>query len=277
MLANTQKHLRLGFEGAAAAIVVSNTLQPLVLLAYIRLFAPSTMECWPGLSIRRSFQNWGPMLKLSVAGVGMVLAEWLAFDILTFSASYLSAEHLAAQSVLMTVCVLMYHIPMPISIAASTRFGNLIGYGALGAARTAWKTHYVIFAFIGVFDIVILTSLRHVIGLIFTDDPKVRLIIAAVAPVVAAAQFFDATAAISNGLLRGLGRQEIGGWVNLVVYYTFAVPLSMFLTYGPPRLELTGLWIGPCLGLAIVTFVLAAYMHMADWQKAHEDARDRDE
>lgn len=270
-------HFKLGFAGAAWAVTISNNLQPIVLAIYIRFFAQSNLQCWPGLDLRRACQNWGPMIKLAIPGVLMTFSEWLAFDILTIAAGHLGAANLAAQSVLMTVVVTIYHIPFPISIAASTRFGNLIGYGALKAARTAWRTHYLIFMCIGTLDVIVLTSCRHVIAAIFTTDDAVRAIVSAVLPITAAAQFFDALLAISNGLLRGLGRQKIGGWVNLGVYYLFALPLSFLLTFGPAKMGLGGLWIGPCSGLACATIIMAAYMRFTDWEKAVEDARAREE
>ena len=111
------------------------------------------------------------MVKLAMPGVVTVLAEWLAFDILTLSSSYLGEEYLAAQSAVMTVSVLIYHIPFPVAVAASTRFGNLIGQNNLGSARVAFNTYYVLFiAIIGVFDIILLTSLRHVIASVFSKD-----------------------------------------------------------------------------------------------------------
>ncbi|ETN43277.1 uncharacterized protein HMPREF1541_02436 [Cyphellophora europaea CBS 101466] len=269
--------LGLGFEGAALAVAISNTLQPIVLALYVRFFAPATLECWPGIQWKRIAQNWGPMIRLSIPGVLMTASEWLAFDILTFASSYLSAEHLAAQSVVMTVCVAIYHLPFPISIVASTRFGNWIGYGALNAARKTWRTHYMLFICIGLCDLALLTSLRHVIAGVFTSDEVVRAIIVRVLPIVASAQLFDALLAISNGLLRGLGRQKIGGWINLAVYYVFALPLSFVLTFGPPKLDIEGLWIGPCLGLGLGAFTMWSYMKLTDWTKAVEDARAREE
>lgn len=217
------------------------------------------------------------MIGLAIPGVLTTWSEWLAFDILTLSSSYLSEQHLAAQSVLMTVAVLMVHIPFPTSIAASTRFGNLIGLGDLVAARTAFNTFYIIFLGIGLFDVTLLTSLRHVIAQSFTDDPVVRNLIVGVLPIVAAAQLFDAMCAISNALTRGLGRQKIGGWVNIFVYYLFGVPLSLLLTFGPSRLELIGLWIGPLIGLGLTAIILYIYMRYADWELAVEEARDREE
>lgn len=269
--------LGLGFEGAALAVAISNTLQPIVLVLYVYFLAPSTLQCWPGMQWKRIGQNWAPMVRLSIPGVLMTASEWLAFDILTFASSYLSTEHLAAQSVVMTVCVAIYHIPFPISIVASTRFGNWIGYGALTAARQTWRIHYLLFVCIGLFDLAILTVLRHVIAGVFTADEAVRVIIVRVLPIVASAQLFDALLAISNGLLRGLGRQKIGGWINLAVYYVFALPFSVFLTFGPPKLDMEGLWIGPSLGLGLGAFTMWSYMRLTDWAKAVEDARAREE
>lgn len=269
--------LGLGFEGAALAVAISNTLQPVVLVLYVRFIAPSTLQCWPGIRWKRIGQNWGPMIRLSIPGVLMTASEWMAFDILTFASSYLSGNHLAAQSVVMTVCVAIYHVPFPISIVASTRFGNWIGYGALNAARKTWRTHYLLFVCIGLCDLALLTSLRHIIARVFTSDEAVRAIIVRVLPVVASAQLFDALLAISNGLIRGLGRQKIGGWINLAVYYVFALPFSFFLTFGPPKLDIEGLWIGPCLGLGLGAFTMWTYMKLTDWSKAVEDARAREE
>jgi multidrug resistance protein, MATE family len=269
--------LGLGFRGAALAVAISNTLQPIVLVLYIAFIAPSTLECWPGLQWKRLGQNWGPMLKLALPGVLMTATEWLAFDILTFASSYLSAKHLAAQSVVTTVAAAIFHIPFPVSIVASTRFGNWIGYGALRAARRTWRTHYWVFICIGLFDLLVVTLLRHVIAVTFTPDKEVRSIIVDTLPIVASAQLFDAMLVISNGLLRGLGRQKIGGWVNLGVYYAFALPLSFTLTFGPPKLGLQGLWVGPSTGLGLGALSLFTYMKFADWEKAVEDARAREE
>lgn len=259
------------------AVAISTLTQPVIFLLYVKVFAPDALDCWPKVNFKNIFQNWGPMIALAVPGVVTTLAEWLAFDILTFSSSYLSEQHLAAQSVLMSISVLMFHLPFPTAIAASTRFGNLIGNGDLIAARKAFNTHYTIFLGIGVFDMILLTAGEHAIASVFTKDPAVKQLIINVLPIVAAAQLFDAMCALSNGLARGLGRQRVAGWANLCVYYLFAVPLSLLLTFGPPRLQLTGLWTGPLSGLGLNAIILYVYMRYADWGKAVEEARRREE
>jgi multidrug resistance protein, MATE family len=208
-----------GLRGAAAATSLTNILQPILLLLYVRFAIPSSLRCWPGLS-REAFKNWRPMIRLAVQGVIMVEAEWLAFDIIfVFASAWLGAKYLAAQSVLFNFSILIYHIPFPASIAASTRLGHLIGSGALGAARIAVTTYYLIFLGIGLFDLSFIMAMRDVIPRVFSDDDEVRSLVSMMMPVLALFQLLDSTTALSNGLLRGLGRQNIGGWVNLLVYY----------------------------------------------------------
>lgn len=217
------------------------------------------------------------MVKLSLPGIVMVEAEWLAFDILTFSASYLSTAHLAAQSVVMTTCMVMFHIPFSVSVAVSTRLGNLIGSGNLAASKIATKAYVVIFVVMGLIDAVLIGATRNVLPRAFSDDEKVITIAASVMPVLAVFQLFDATTALVNGLLRGLGRQKIGGYANLFVYYAIAVPLALFLCFGKPHIELEGLWIGCVVGSALITLSEGAYCKWFVWQEAIDEVKMRDD
>lgn len=69
----------------------------------------------------------------------MVLAEYLAFEVLILASTYISTTHLAAQSILSTVSSLTFQIPFSVSIAGSTRVANLIGATLSDAAKTSGK------------------------------------------------------------------------------------------------------------------------------------------
>lgn len=217
------------------------------------------------------------MLKLAIPGIVMIEAEWLAFEILTFSSSYLSTVHLAAQSVVMTICIVMFHIPFSVSIAVSTRLGNLIGAESLRAARMATRTYIIIFGVMAVVNATLIGSLRTVLPKIFSDDSEVIRVATSVMPVIATFQIFDSTTALVNAILRGLGGQSIGGFANLFVYYLIAVPLALFLCFGKPDLGLVGLWIGCTTGSGLITISEGIYCKMASWQKAVDKAKERDD
>jgi MATE family multidrug resistance protein len=205
------------------------------------------------------------MIKLALPGLLMVEAEFLAFEILTLASSYFGTTHLAAQSILSTLTALTFQIPFPISIAASTRVANLIGATLSDAAKTSAKvvsifvnsaflllTYQAIVAasIVGMFNVILLSSLRNYIPQLFTNDQDVIDLVASVLPLCAAFQLFDALAANCNGLLRGLGRQEIGGWVNLFCYYVIAMPISFGTAFGLGW-QLEGLWSGVALALGL--------------------------
>lgn len=226
---------------------MTDILLPLGLLVYVRLVAG--LVCWPGLT-RRALHHWGPMVRLALPGLLMVEAECLAFEILTLAASYFSTTHLAAQSVLSTISVFTFQIPFPIGIAASTRIANLIGATLAGSAKTSAKVSAVAAAMVGILNVILLSSLRTYIPQLFTSDPDVIELVAEILPLCAAFQLFDALAACCNGILRGLGRQVIGGWVQLFCYYAVAMPISFGTAFGL-HWGLYGLWIGVAVALGL--------------------------
>ncbi|KUJ06494.1 MATE transporter [Mollisia scopiformis] len=236
-----------GFVGAPIAVAVTDNLLPLLLFLYVRFV--DGRQCWNGFT-KKAFHNWGPMVKLALPGLLMVEAEFLAFEILTLAASYFSTTHLAAQSILATLTAITFQIPFPISIAASTRVANLIGATLADAAKTSAKVAMIVATIVGLFNVILLSSLRNYIPQLFTNDQDVIDLVASVLPLCAAFQLFDALAANLGGLLRGLGRQEIGGWVNLFCYYVIAMPISFGTAFGL-NWGLYGLWSGVALALGL--------------------------
>ena len=239
--------LEWGFVGAPIAVVITQWLLPIGLLIYVRFV--DGMQCWPGFTIR-AWKNWMPMIKLALPGVIMVEAECLAFELLTLASAYFGTDALAAQSILATLCSITWQLPFPLSIAVSTRIANLIGATLVEAAWMTTKVGGFIAVFLGVLNFVILFGLREYLPALFTGDLAVQQMCAYVLPVCAAFQLFDAIAAICNGTLRGLGRQEIGGYVQLIFYYGVAMPISFGTAFGLGW-GLRGLWVGVAVALAL--------------------------
>ena len=67
----------------------------------------------------------------------IVLTKWAAFEILALAASYLGTAELGANSILNTSITTTYQVPFAVSVAVSTRVGNLLGATLDDAARTA--------------------------------------------------------------------------------------------------------------------------------------------
>ncbi|TKA33702.1 hypothetical protein B0A50_00538 [Salinomyces thailandicus] len=262
-----------GFIGCPIAVVITENLMPILLFLYVRFLGG--LECWPGFT-RKAFKNWWPMIRLAIPGLIMVMAEFLAFEILTLASARISATHLAAQTVLQSLSVLTYQLPFPLSIATSTRVANFIGATLPDAAKVTGKVAVVLGVIVGLLNMTLLSSLRHYIPWLFTSDPDVVDLAAKTLPVNAAFQLFDALAAVMNGLLRGIGKQEIGGYVGLFAYYVVAMPFSFGTAFGL-HWDLYGLWAGPAIALAIVAGTEAIYIYRTSWHKAAEEAAKRNE
>ncbi|KAK0629730.1 mate-domain-containing protein [Bombardia bombarda] len=264
-------HFGWGFTGAPVAVAMTQSLLPVLLFLYV--WRVDGSQAWGGFR-RAALKNWGPMIRLALPGMIMVLAEWFAFEVLTLASGRLGVSFLAAQSVLVTVTATTFQIPFPLSIAGSTRMANLIGANLVDAAKTSARVTIVGGVLVGMFNLTLLASLRYKIPLLFSHDPEVIELVAQTLPVCAIMQLFDGMAAVSHGLLRGVGRQEFGGYANLVTYYLVALPISFGLGFGLDW-KLTGLWIGVTVGLCLVSLVEYWFIWQSDWHQAAKDAEHR--
>ncbi|KAF4585842.1 MATE efflux family protein [Ophiocordyceps camponoti-floridani] len=263
--------LRLGFVGAPIALAATQNLLGLLLILYVRFVDGST--CWGGLD-HRAFSNWCIMIRLALPSMIMVEAEWFAFHAVTLFAGRFGTDYLAAQSVLMTLMTISFQLPFPLSIGASTRVANLIGGRRTEAAKMAAQVTFITAAVIGVANVTIFILLRSRLPLLFTKDEQVIAIVARTSPFVAVAQLFDSLGTGANGLLRGVGRQTVGGMAGLFAYYVVSLPVSLALAFGADW-KLAGMWTGLAIGLSIVTVIEYSYLLRADWDKAASEAAKR--
>lgn len=260
-----------GFVGAPIAVAITDNLMPLLLFLYVYFVAGS--ECWNGLTIK-ALRNWGPMIRLALPGLVMVEAECLAFEVLTLASSYLGTTPLAAQSILSTIASIMFQIPFPLSISGSTRVANLIGATLVEPAKISAKVTMGGAVIVGVLNMLFLSLLRSYIPRLFTSEKEVIELVAHVLPLCAAFQLFDALAANCNGILRGIGRQEIGGYVQLFCYYAIAMPISFGTTFGLGW-GLLGLWSGVAIALFLVSVIEMIFLRQTDWERSVQDALQR--
>jgi multidrug resistance protein, MATE family len=262
-------------SGAALAAALTNNLRALLLCLYVIFITPSALQCWQPLS-SAVFKNWGPMLWLSGAGAVFTLCEWAPFEVITFSTSYLGTAELAAQTLLATVAVLIWHIPFSAGVAVSTRIGHLVGAGALRLAKQTARLYAPIFVICGLVEMTVLLFLRGPIANIFTLDSEVRHLVKNNIVLVAVFVVFDATACCYHGIMRGLGRQSYGGWVVFCVNLLYSLPLAIYLELGRPHLGLAGVWIATTTCLILVTSAEMLILRLMDWQKCVDEARDRE-
>lgn len=69
---------------------------------------------------------------------------------------------------------------------------------------------------------------------------------------------------LDRGILRGQGRQKIGGILNLISYYCIALPCAFTFAFYF-KLELVGLWLGMIIALFFVSTLQYYFVLASDW------------
>ncbi|KAK1226834.1 ethionine resistance protein [Marasmius sp. AFHP31] len=253
--------IRLGFIGAPIATATSYYLISIAYIIYGAYYAPR--KAWHPITMSM-FKDLWLIVKLGLAGVGQTASEWWAWDVLALIASQLGSEViLAAQSVLVVTSSCTWQAPFAISIATSIRYGysvcvsrtgepypfahfsigNLLGERDPVRAGIAAKASIFLGLVVAGLFALVLMIFRNRWSLLFNEDPNVAAIVTEVLPLMALFQVFDATGAITSGILRARGKQLTGALLNLSAYYVFGIPFGALLAF-KWHFGLEGLWIG---------------------------------
>lgn len=256
----------LGFIGAPWAVVITNWAMCALTYAYI--FVVDGYQCWPKYLITDKiyWQRWRRVIDLAIPGIVMVEAEWMAFEIITFTAARLGTQVLAAQTILLTTCILLYQVPFAIGIAATTRIAWYVGANRAAAAQVAARATMALLAGLGIVNAAVLYRGRRWFAGLYTRDPEVIEIALAAMAIAAWYQVSDYLLCATGGILKGQGRQKISGYINVACFYGVALPLAHWLGLSC-HLGLNGLWMGMVVGLYLIAALQYYFVRRSDWKQ----------
>jgi MATE family multidrug resistance protein len=186
--------------------------------------------------------------------------EYWAFSISMIWAGWLGTEALAAHSIVVALSSFTFMLPLGVSFAAVTRVGNLVGAREhAGAQRAAWVALGLGSGLMALCAVALVVA-RRPLSELFTDDPAVVALCAAILPIAAAFQVVDGAQVVGSGVLRGMGRTLPAALIMLIGFYGVALPLAWWLGVRNGA-GLVGIWWGLALGLAVVALLLVAWIH----------------
>ncbi|KAF7367897.1 MATE efflux family protein [Mycena sanguinolenta] len=286
--------VRLGYIGAPIATAVSFNMVSLLSLLYAVLYLPewnrlNQKTAWHPIC-KRSFQKLGTLFYLGAAGVAQVATEWWAWELMALGASQISAVALAAQSILIVAASTTFQAPFALAMAASVRIGHLLGEGVANRAKVAAHASFTLGLAIAGLSCVVFLLFRRSLGHLFTDDLPVLGLVAALMPLVALLQFFDAmwwdhwrhSAGSGQTSMSYIERlTAVRSWHTLLTgqksgYYIIGLPIGFFLAFYPEtKLGLYGLWIGLITALASAGLSGMWLCLRTDWDKEVVKVRER--
>jgi len=215
---------------------------------------------------------WRPWSRLAIsrreltAVLALGLPVWLQMllEIGAFSGSslivgWLGTEALAGHAIALNLASLAFMVPLGVSIAASTRVGNLVGAGDLAGVRRASRLALALGAGVMTVSGVCFVFLPLTLAGFYSADPAVLAVCAVLLPIAGAFQLFDGTQVVACGVLRGMGHTRPAAWASFLGYWVLALPLGVGLALGFDA-GVAGIWWGFLAGLAAVAVGLVVWI-----------------
>jgi MATE family multidrug resistance protein len=247
----------LGAVGSAWATTTSRWLMMLGLLAAAwralhPLVAPFHLE-----ALARE-----PLVRLLRIGVPIAMQhalEFGAFGLIAVLMGTLGTVQMAAHQVAINLASLTFMVPLGIGSAAAVLVGRAVGRGDAADARRAAVTALATGVTFMSASAVVMLALPAFLAALYTNDPAVLALTAALIPIAGVFQVFDGTQVVAMGTLRGIGDTRGPMLISLLGFWCVGVPVSVFLGFragaGPK-----GLWWGFVAGLAAVALLLLMRM-----------------
>lgn len=247
----------LGLRGAAISTAITEVA--IVVGLFVWLLRNPRQRALVRYFDRRAWRDLAPIVRVGWPVAVQFGFEMWAFQLVTLLSGWLGAVALGAHTIAITLASVSFMVPLGIALAAVTRVGNLIGAGEHHeAGRASWVAFALGGGVMAVFGVGFAVG-RNWLPSLFTTDPEVLLLTAAILPVVAAFQIFDGLQVVGGGVLRGMGQTRPAALANLLGYYVLALPLGAWLAFRA-GMGVVGLWWGLALALALVALGLVGWV-----------------
>lgn len=226
---------------------------------FLTLLALTWRELRPFLlPIRRDAFAVRPLLRM--LGIGIPIAiqyelEVNAFAVVAVMMGWIGATQMAAHQVSISLAALTFMVPLGVSAAAAVNVGRAVGRGDAAEVRRAAGAALVVgVGFMALSGLAMLTVPR-LLARVYTGDPAVLAVAAALIPLAGLFQVFDGTQVVAVGILRGTGDTRTPMIINVLGFWLLGVPVSWYLGVHLARGPV-GLWSGFVVGLAAVAAFL---------------------
>jgi multidrug resistance protein, MATE family len=243
----------LGVQGSAWATTISRWLMTAALLGLAwRRLRPHLTASHPEVRHPRPLAR---MLALG-APIGLQMQlEFGAFAAVLLLMGRLGTVSVAAHQVAINLASLTFMVPLGVSAAGAVLVGRAVGRGdGVGASRASRAALFLGVGFMTLTAVIFLLFPAP-LAAVYSRDAGVLAVAATLIPIAGVFQVFDGVQAVASGLLRGLGDTRAPMIVNLLGFWLFGIPVSVYLGLNSP-LGAVGLWWGLVVGLAAVAFFL---------------------
>ena len=240
----------LGVPGIAMSQVLTTYLMAFATLAYLRISGVWN-KMWGGMSWE-AWVKWGQYIYYGIPELVTILIEIPCIQVGGFVVGVVSKHpevEISIYSILTYLDLFVFMVPISMSTITAIRVGNLIGEGKLEYAKKVGILVVIFQITLSLIQSTVLMAGKSIWGEIFTMDERVVSGLSHLVILVAIYHPFDSLVVVFQGILRGVGKQDLG----LITSFGFCIvafPVSMGLSIGL-KMSTLGYWLGIMTGYLV--------------------------
>jgi MATE family, multidrug efflux pump len=200
------------------------------------------------------------LVRLGAPAAGQLLLEVGVFALASALAAQIGPLALAANQIVLNIAGFLFMIPLGLNSAAAVRVGHAVGRRDAAGARAAGWTALALTGAFAVVTSAVIAIVPEPFLRIFTTEPSVIDVGAALLLFYAVCQPFDGFQSVATGALRGLGETRAPMLANLIGHWAIGLPIGYLLCFSRGW-GVVGLWAGLTFGLFLVGAVLLFVWH----------------
>ncbi len=247
----------LGAVGSGWATAISRWFMCICLL----------VAAWPLLgpylrSLHREALARAPLLRMMRLGAPIgfhLFLEFGAFGAIGVAMGWLGATAMSGHQIAVNLAAFAFMIPLGISQAAAVLVGRAVGREDSARARRCGGGAVILCSLVMAFTAAAFLTLPEWLAALFSTDPGIAAVAAALMPVAGMFQLVDGLQVVCAGALRGVADTLRPMVYNVLGFWLFGLPISLVLGFalgwGP-----VGLWWGLAAGLGAVALLLMGRM-----------------
>ena len=234
----------LGVCGIALSQVLTTYLMAFAHLAYLR-YSCVWGRIWNGMSWE-GWNRWGQYFYYGIPELVMILIEIPCIQVGGFVVGIVSSQpevDISVYSILTYLDLIVFMMSISMSTVSAIRVGNLVGEGNFVYAKKVGALIVILQIILSLIQSTLLMTGKSIWGKLFTSDERVVIGLSNIVFIVAIYHPFDSLVVVFQGILRGVGKQNLS-LITSLGFSLVAFPTSMILSVG---LKMSTL--GYCIGI----------------------------
>jgi MATE family multidrug resistance protein len=189
---------------------------------------------------------------------------WWAYEVLTLMATYISTAAMDAQTIMRTIGVLTYMIPMGGNYACRIMIGKNIGSNNEPAIKHYFKVTVLSSFLVGLAEVIFLKIFERPMSHLFTKDPVVQEQMISVWNIFLLFVIFDCTQGVASACIQASSRQTLGAIITGINYFVIGIPIAALLVFGKDW-GINGIWFGAACSVICNTIAYLFLFIRTDW------------